>query len=161
MKSLKKKRRIQVVLLTFLALIMATALIGYGMRDGINFFRSPSELAGNPPPTASEVFRLGGLVKPGSIEPGEGVKFSFVVTDGGTDIPVKYVGQEPRPDLFDEGQGTIATGRYEEGVFLATALLAKHDEKYMPREVADALKEQGVYRGDGSPAAEKTDKPGS
>ena len=145
MKSLKKKRRIQIIALAATALILATALIGYGMRDGINFFRSPSQLAESAPPP-SEVFRIGGLIKKGSMKPGEGVHFRFVVTDGGADIPVKYVGDDPRPDLFNEGQGTVATGRYQDGVFLATKLLAKHDEKYMPREVVDALKAQGVYK---------------
>ena len=76
----------------------------------------------------------------------DGVQFTFVVTDGGADIPVKYVGKDPRPDLFAEGTGTIAKGYYRAGVFEADELLAKHDENYMPREVVDALKEQGIYQ---------------
>ena len=92
------------------------------------------------------MFRIGGLVLDGSMQPGEGAEFSFVVTDGGADIPVRYIGRDAAPDLFGEGQGTIATGTYQDGVFLATELLARHDETYMPVEVIDALEEQGVYR---------------
>jgi len=145
MKGLKKKRRVQVILLTFVALILATVLIGYAMQDGINLFRSPSEVVAEPP-RANEVFKIGGLVKDGSLTPTEGVQFRFVVTDGGADVPVLYVGLQPAPDLFGEGQGTVATGRYINGVFEATEILAKHDETYMPKEVIDALKEQGVYQ---------------
>lgn len=152
MKSLKKQRRIQIIVLASLSLVLATALIGYAMRDGINFFRSPSQVA-EAPPGPDEIFRLGGLVKEGSIGPVEGVRFSFVVTDGGADVPVRYVGNDPRPDLFGEGQGTVATGRYVNGVFEATEILAKHDETYMPKEVIDALKEQGVYVGPDAAAA--------
>lgn len=144
LKSLRKTRRIQVIVVAAVALALSTGLIGYAMRDGISFFRSPSQLAGDPP-AENEVFRLGGLVAPGSIRPGTGVEFFFEITDGGATVPVHYVGRDPRPDLFDEGQGTVATGRLEDGVFIATEVLAKHDETYMPREVIDALKEQGVY----------------
>ncbi len=144
MKGLKKKRRIQIIAVAAVSLALATALIGYGLRDGINLFRSPTQLVEAPPP-AEEVFNLGGLVLEGSIGPVSGVQFEFVVTDGATEVPVRYVGDEPRPDLFDEGQGTVATGTYVDGVFRATRLLAKHDETYMPAEVIDALKEQGVY----------------
>jgi cytochrome c-type biogenesis protein CcmE len=144
MKGLKKKRRIQVIAVAAVALAASTAVIGYAMRDGINLFRSPTQLASNPP-RPGEVFDLGGLVKEGSITAPEGVRFSFVITDGKSEVPVHYVGNNPRPDLFKEGKGTIATGMMENGVFEATVLLAKHDENYMPREVVDALKEQGVY----------------
>ena len=89
---------------------------------------------------------MGGLVVEGSIKPDAGVRFFFAVTDGGAEVPVHYVGDNIPPDLFEEGQGTVVTGRYENGVFLATELLAKHDETYMPKEVIDALKEQGVYQ---------------
>ena len=78
--------------------------------------------------------------------PVEGVQFEFVVTDGGSEIPVRYVGGDPAPDLFGEGQGTIVKGHYVNGVFQASELLAKHDETYMPAEVIDVLKEQGVYK---------------
>lgn len=145
MKSLKKKRRIQVLLLTALALVVATVLIGTAMKDGINFFRSPTQVLAEPP-DPTEYFQIGGLVKEGSMTPVDGVAFSFVVTDGGQDVPVNYVGAEPRPDLFKENTGTIAKGYYVDGVFMADKLLAKHDETYMPKEVIDALKEQGVYQ---------------
>ncbi|MDP7150681.1 MAG: cytochrome c maturation protein CcmE [Paracoccaceae bacterium] len=142
MKSLKKKRRIQVIIVTFVALAIATGLIGYAMRDGINFFRSPSQIIAEPP-AADEVFRIGGLVEEGSIIRGEGEKVKFAVTDGGATIPVVFTGV--LPDLFEENQGMVGTGTYVNGVFQATEILAKHDETYMPKEVIDALKEQGVY----------------
>jgi len=142
MKSLKKKRRIQVIIASFVALAIATALIGYAMRDGINFFRSPSQVIAEPP-SASEVFRIGGLVEEGSLKRGQGESISFSVTDGGASVPVVYMGV--LPDLFEENQGMVGTGTYVNGVFQATEILAKHDESYMPKEVVDALKEQGVY----------------
>jgi cytochrome c-type biogenesis protein CcmE len=143
MKTLKKKRRVQVIALAALALIAATALIGYGMRDGINFFRSPSQVAAEPP-APTETFRIGGLVEAGSLRRGEGETVRFTVTDGGASVPVTFTGI--LPDLFAEDQGMVGTGRLRDGVFEATEILAKHDEDYMPREVVDALKEQGVYQ---------------
>ncbi|KNG92990.1 cytochrome c maturation protein CcmE [Pseudaestuariivita atlantica] len=143
MKGLKKQRRIQVILVAVVALIASTALIGYAMRDGINFFRSPSQVIAEPPgPT--EVFRIGGLVEEGSITRGQGEQISFRVTDGGAVVPVTFTGV--LPDLFEENQGMVGTGRYVNGVFQASEILAKHDETYMPKEVIDALKEQGVYQ---------------
>ena len=97
-------------------------------------------------PEPDEYFQLGGLVKEGSIVNRDGVEFDFVITDGAAEIPVSYVGRDPRPDLFTEGQGTIAKGYYREGRFEARDLLAKHDETYMPKEVVDTLKESGVYQ---------------
>ncbi|WP_163850425.1 cytochrome c maturation protein CcmE [Pseudooceanicola aestuarii] len=142
MKSLKKQRRIQVIVLAFAALALSTALIGYAMRDGINYFRSPSQVA-EAPPAAGETFRLGGLVEDGSLLRA-GDRAEFRVTDGGAAIPVVFSGI--LPDLFAENQGMIGTGRYINGVFEASEILAKHDETYMPKEVMDALKEQGVYQ---------------
>lgn len=143
MKSLKKKRRIQIVILAVLALLAATALIGYALRDGINYFRSPSEVVTAPPPP-DEVFRLGGLVEGGSLLHRQGEVIFFNVTDGAAVVPVRFKGVTP--DLFAENQGMIGTGRLVDGVFVADEILAKHDESYMPKEVADALKEQGVYK---------------
>jgi len=143
LKGLKKKRRIQVILVATLALILSTALIGYGMRDGINFFRSPSQVM-DEPPRPDEVFRIGGLVEEGSIVRGDGETVRFSVTDGGAVVPVTFKGI--LPDLFSEGQGMIGTGTYDGKIFSATEILAKHDETYMPKEVVDALKEQGVYQ---------------
>lgn len=143
MKSLKKKRRVQIVAVAAIALVVATGLIGYAMRDGINFFRSPSEVIAEPPgPT--EVFRIGGLVEGGSLVRGQGEEIRFNVTDGGAAVPVTYKGV--LPDLFEENQGMVGMGSYDGEVFRATEILAKHDEDYMPREVVDALKEQGVYQ---------------
>ena len=147
MKSLKKQRRIQVIAVATMALILSTALIGYAMRDGINFFRAPSQIMAEPP-APTEVFRIGGLVEEGSIVRGQGEMIRFSVTDGGASVPVTYTGV--LPDLFTENEGMVGTGRYINGVFEASEILAKHDETYMPAEVVDALKEQGVYKGDGS-----------
>jgi cytochrome c-type biogenesis protein CcmE len=147
MKSLKKQRRIQIILVAVVALAASTALIGYAMRDGINFFRAPSQIIAEPP-EPTEVFRIGGLVAEGSIVRGDGEAIRFSVTDGGAVIPVTYTGV--LPDLFAENEGMVGTGRYVNGVFEASEILAKHDETYMPAEVVDALKEQGVYRGDES-----------
>ena len=143
MKSLKKQRRVQVILITFISLALATALIGYAMRDGINFFRSPSEVL-QQPPNKNETFRIGGLVKDGSLVRGSGTVIYFIVTDGNKSLPVEYSGI--LPDLFAEGQGMIATGNYIGGKFIASEILAKHDENYMPKEVLDTLKEQGLYK---------------
>jgi cytochrome c-type biogenesis protein CcmE len=142
MKSLKKQRRVQVIILTFVALIISTGLIGWAMQDGINYFRSPSQVA-EEPPAASETFRIGGLVEEGTLVRGDGDTVRFSVTDGGASIPVTFTGV--LPDLFKENEGMIGTGKYVDGVFVASEILAKHDETYMPKEVVDALKEQGVY----------------
>ncbi len=146
MKSLKKKRRIQVIAIAAVALLVSTALIGYALRDGINFFRSPSQVVAEPPPP-TEVFRIGGLVEEGSLVRGQGEQIRFNVTDGGAAVPVVYTGV--LPDLFEENQGMVGTGSYRDGVFVATEILAKHDEDYMPKEVIDSLKEQGVYQAPG------------
>lgn len=144
MKSLKKQRRIQIIGVTIVALVLSTALIGYAMRDGINFFRAPSQVIAEPP-APTEVFRIGGLVAEGSLQRGQGEAIRFAVTDGGATVPVVYTGV--LPDLFEENQGMVGTGSYVNGIFEASEILAKHDETYMPKEVVDALKEQGVYQG--------------
>lgn len=147
MKGLKKKRRVQIILVAVVALIVSTAMIGYAMRDGINYFRTPTQvLAGGIAP--SEVFRIGGLVEQGSLVRGQGQTITFKVTDTKSTIPVTYTGV--LPDLFSEGTGVVATGRYVDGTFEASDILAKHDANYMPKEVIDALKKQGVYVAPGS-----------
>ncbi|MFP4044095.1 MAG: cytochrome c maturation protein CcmE [Rhodosalinus sp.] len=143
MKGLKKKRRVQIIMVATFALILSTALVGYAMRDGINFFRAPSQILAEPP-APTEVFRIGGLVEQDSIVRGQGETVRFTVTDGGASVPVVFTGV--LPDLFSENEGMVGTGRYVDGVFEATEILAKHDETYMPKEVADALEEQGLYR---------------
>lgn len=145
MTGLKKQRRIQIVMLAFLAIIVSTVLIGYAMKDGINFFRSPTQVV-EAPPKAGEVFRIGGLVEEGSLVRGQGESVSFRVTDTNQAVPVTFTGI--LPDLFAEGQGMVGTGSMQDGTFVATEILAKHDETYMPKEVIDALKEQGVYKED-------------
>ena len=147
MKGLKKQRRIQIIIAAMVALVVSAGLIGYAMRDGINFFRSPSQVV-EEPPAPNEVFRIGGLVEEGTLVRGQGDKVTFSVTDGGASVPVSFAGV--LPDLFAENQGMVGQGRYIDGVFQASEILAKHDETYMPKEVVAALKEQGVYKGEDS-----------
>jgi cytochrome c-type biogenesis protein CcmE len=142
LKGLKKKRRVQLIMLAVVLLAASSALVGYAMRDGINFFRTPTQVV-ETPPEGDEVFRIGGLVEEGSIMRGQGETISFRVTDTNQSVPVTYTGV--LPDLFAEGQGMVGTGRLVNGTFEATEILARHDETYMPAEVVDALKEQGVY----------------
>ncbi|MFT4715929.1 MAG: cytochrome c-type biogenesis protein CcmE [Paracoccaceae bacterium] len=141
--GLKKKRRVQLIIVTIVLLAAATGLIGFAFQDGIQYFRSPSQVA-EAPPGPTERFRIGGLVTEGSLIRGQGETITFSVTDGGADIDVSYTGI--LPDLFKEGQGMIATGKLIDNTFQATEILAKHDENYMPKEVADALKAQGVFK---------------
>ena len=143
MKSLKKQRRIQVIVITIIALVLSTVLIGYAMRDGINFFRSPSDVL-QQRPDKNETFRIGGLVQEDSLVRGSGAVINFIVTDGNNSVLVEYSGI--LPDLFAEGQGMIATGNFVDGKFIASEILAKHDENYMPKEVVDTLKDQGFYK---------------
>ena len=143
MKSLKKQRRIQVIVITIIALVLSTVLIGYAMRDGINFFRSPSDIL-QQRPDKNETFRIGGLVQEDSLVRGQGAVINFIVTDGNNSVLVEYSGI--LPDLFAEGQGMIATGNFVDGKFIASEILAKHDENYMPKEIVDSLKDQGLYK---------------
>ena len=142
LKGLKKQRRIQIIALAAVALLGATGLVGYAMRDGINFFRSPTQVV-EQPPESGEVFRIGGLVEEGSIIRGQGETVTFRVTDMNQSVPVAYTGV--LPDLFAEGQGMVGTGQMQGDTFVASEILAKHDESYMPKEVIDTLKAQGVY----------------
>jgi len=140
--GLKKRRRVQLVVIAFVFVFAATALIGFAFKDGIEFFRSPTQVAAEKI-DEDEVFRIGGLVKEESVVR-NGDNVAFVVTDRAHDVPVTFTGI--LPDLFSEGTGMIATGRLVAGEFKAIEILAKHDENYMPKEVADALKEQGVFQ---------------
>ena len=115
------------------------------LRDNIVYFYTPSEISQSKL-TSGQSLRLGGLVKDGSVEI-EGMQSLFIVTDGTIDITVKY--DNALPSLFREGQGVVTEGQIEDGVFIAQNVLAKHDENYMPPEVAEKLKEQGVWQ-DGS-----------
>ena len=115
------------------------------LRDNIVFFYTPSEISQSKL-TSGQSLRLGGLVKDGSVEI-EGMQSVFIVTDGTVDITVKY--DNALPSLFREGQGVVTEGQIQDGVLIAQNVLAKHDENYMPAEVAEKLKEQGVWQ-DGS-----------
>ncbi|MFT6073212.1 MAG: cytochrome c-type biogenesis protein CcmE [Yoonia sp.] len=141
-KSLKKRRRVQVLSMAAVSLALVLALLWFLPDDSFQFFRSPSEVA-EAPPLPNERFRIGGLVAENSIVRGQGEQVSFSVTDGGAIVPVVYTGI--LPDLFKEGQGMVAQGNYINGRFEAVEILAKHDETYMPSEVIDALKAQGTY----------------
>jgi cytochrome c-type biogenesis protein CcmE len=142
MAGLKKKRRIQMIVIGMVLLAASSALIGVALKDGIEFFRSPTQIAENRP-GPNERFRVGGLVEIDSLVRGEGEAITFVVTDGNEMVNVSFTGI--LPDLFGEGQGVVATGKLVGDTFIATEILAKHDENYMPKEVIDALKEQGIY----------------
>jgi cytochrome c-type biogenesis protein CcmE len=124
-------------------LAIAAALVLFALRDQIVFFYSPTELAEKELAPGTRV-RLGGLVADGSIVRGGDGGVRFAVTDTANSTEVDFHGV--LPDLFREGQGVIATGTLEDGVFVASEVLARHDESYMPKEVADALKEQGLFR---------------
>ena len=117
MKGLKKTRRIQVIIASAVLLVLATGLIGFALKDGINLFRAPSQVLAEPP-APTEIFRLGGLVKKGSLMRGDALEVSFLVTDGAAEIEVIYRGI--LPDLFSEEQGMIAMGRFADGVFTAS-----------------------------------------
>jgi cytochrome c-type biogenesis protein CcmE len=142
----RKQRRAILIGTCLGVLALAVGLVLMALRDSIVFFYTPSEVAEKHLDTGQR-FRLGGLVENGSLKRGEGTTVSFVVTDKRATMPVTYTGV--LPDLFREGQGVVAEGMLtSEGVFHADSVLAKHDEKYMPPEVAKKLKEQGVWRGD-------------
>lgn len=146
----RKKKRLAIVVLGLVALGGATAMVLAAFRDNLVFFYSPSELAAKPALAAGRI-RIGGLVENHSVEHQDGEEISFRVTDGKTDVAVRYDGI--LPDLFREGQGVVAEGRIENGVFVANTILAKHDEKYMPPEVAAALKKSGHWQEGGDAGA--------
>ena len=142
----RKQRRAILIGTCLGVLALAVGLVLLALRDSIVFFYTPTEVAEKRLDTGQR-FRLGGLVENGSLKRGEGTTVSFVVTDKRATLPVTFTGV--LPDLFREGQGVVAEGMLtSEGVFHADSVLAKHDEKYMPPEVAKKLKEQGVWRGD-------------
>lgn len=141
----RKQKRLASIGIIGAVLMTAVFMVMFALRDEIVFFYSPTEILAEKKASAGQRFRLGGLVKEGSyIKDGENV--SFTITDTEYDLSVKYVGI--LPDLFREGQGVIAEGTLSPAsVFLADNVLAKHDENYMPKEVADTLKEKGVWQG--------------
>ncbi len=146
----RKRRRLYLLLLCGLGLGSATALSLSAFQDNLVFFRSPSDIM-QEAPAPDRAFRLGGLVETGSVQrettPDGRPEARFRVTDGASTIPVTYTGV--LPDLFREGQGVVTLGKLgPDGVFRATEVLARHDENYMPPEVADALKRSGHWNPD-------------
>ncbi|MGO4572790.1 cytochrome c maturation protein CcmE [Microvirga sp. 2TAF3] len=143
----RKTRRLTLIAVAGGVLAVALGLVLYAMNDTIVFFNSPADVqAKNVQPGTR--FRLGGLVKEGSLQRGDKQQVAFEVMDAKGSILVHYQGL--LPDLFREGQGIVAEGHLESpGVFRADTVLAKHDENYMPREVADALRRQGHWQGEG------------
>ncbi len=140
----RKRRRLYMVLAGLGGLAIATTLVLLALKSNLAFFYSPSEVAQQHVPEARR-FRLGGLVEENSVHRlPDGVTVEFRVTDTRTALPVSYRGV--LPDLFREGQGVVAEGMLKGGVFQATEVLAKHDEKYMPPEVAQKLKEAGRWK---------------
>lgn len=147
----RKQRRAVLIGTCLGVLALAVALVLVALHDFIVFFYTPSDVA-EKHLNSSQRFRLGGLVEDGSLKRGEGTTVSFVVTDKRATLPVTYTGV--LPDLFREGQGVVAEGSLEtDGVFHADSVLAKHDENYMPPEVAKKLKELGVWRGEAQAGA--------
>ena len=141
----KAKRRLYFVILGLAALGSATALVLTALQDQIVYFYSPTELQ-TKHVTPNRHVRIGGLVEEGSVLK-EGAVIHFRLTDNTTTVTVTYTGV--LPDLFREGQGVVAEGKIDgEGLFHADTILAKHDEKYMPPEVADALKKSGQWKGE-------------
>jgi cytochrome c-type biogenesis protein CcmE len=149
----RKKRRFALIGAAAIVLGIGGALVLFALQDSIVFFNSPSDVAAKPIKPGTRL-RLGGLVAPGSVMRGDPLEMHFEITDGNRSIKVAYRGI--LPDLFREGQGVVAEGRLEpNGDFRADTVLAKHDETYMPKEVADALKKQGHWKDDyGKPAAQ-------
>ena len=140
----RKQRRLTLIGASLAVLAIAAALVLGALRDLIVFFNSPTDVAEKRIPLGTRM-RIGGLVKPGSLQRGDNLQVSFAVTDGNADIAVRYQGIVP--DLFREGQGVVAEGKLESGgVLAADTVLAKHDERYMPREVVDALKKSGRWQ---------------
>jgi cytochrome c-type biogenesis protein CcmE len=148
----RKRRRLIFVLAGMSCLGIATFLVLNAFDDNLVFFYSPTDLVQKHPGTSKRL-RIGGLVENGSLVTSDGGKrFNLKVTDGKTDLGVSYLGVAPA--LFREGQGVVAEGKLgADGRFEAATLLAKHDEKYMPPEVADALKKSGEWRPDQQAAA--------
>jgi cytochrome c-type biogenesis protein CcmE len=142
----RKRRRLVLIGGGLAVLAVAVALMLSAFRDSIVFFNSPSDVADRHIAPGTRI-RLGGLVKTGSLVRGDDLKVRFDVTDGSREMPVAYQGV--LPDLFHEGQGVIAEGTLDgSGIFDADTILAKHDETYMPKEVADALKKSGHWKDD-------------
>src|SRR5436309_2781435 len=146
LRMTRRQRRLTIIGGSLAVLAVAAALVLNAMRDSIVFFSTPAMVA-EKHIQAGKRFRLGGLVQPGSLARGDNLAVTFTVADGSATLPVSYKGI--LPDLFREGQGVVAEGALDpSGVFRADTVLAKHDETYMPKDVADALKKQGHWKDD-------------
>ena len=144
----RRDQRLLMIAAAGVVLVLAMTLTFMGLRDTIVYFVAPSDLAERA--QAGERVRLGGLVVEGTVRRGDDGAMRFAVTDGAVQVEVRYDGI--LPDLFREGQGVVAEGSWTPGqAFEAERVLAKHDETYMPREVAEALKQRGEWKGDGPP----------
>jgi cytochrome c-type biogenesis protein CcmE len=145
---IRKRRRLYAVIVGMVIVAAGIGLILYNLSEGMRLFIAPSELAKAP---HDRPFRLGGLVEAGSLKrEADGATVHFRITDKTTAVPVSYRGV--LPDLFREGQGVVAEGRLgPDGGFVADEVLAKHDEKYMPREVVEALKKAGRWQEGATP----------
>ncbi|AUC96113.1 cytochrome c maturation protein CcmE [Bradyrhizobium sp. SK17] len=142
----RKQRRLTLISCALVVLAIAAGLVLNALRDSIVFFSTPSMVAEKHLGPGKR-FRLGGLVEQGSLKRGDNLAVTFTVADGSATLPVAYKGI--LPDLFREGQGVVAEGALDaSGVFRADTVLAKHDETYMPKDVADALKKQGHWKDD-------------
>ena len=144
----RKQQRVAIIAGGLALLGLATGLVLYALDETMVFFHTPSDVA-EKAIQAGTRFRLGGLVETGSVVRGQGTSVRFIVTDTEKTLPVAFTGI--LPDLFREGQGVVAEGRLNgAGIFEADSVLAKHDENYMPKEVADALKAKGVWQEEGA-----------
>jgi cytochrome c-type biogenesis protein CcmE len=142
----RKQRRLVLIGSALAVLVLAVGLMLTAFKDSIVFFNSPTDVVEKQIAPGARI-RLGGLVKEGSVARGDNLSVRFDVTDGRNTIPVTYQGL--LPDLFREGQGVVTEGALDQGgMFKADSVLAKHDENYMPREVADRLKQQGHWKDD-------------
>ncbi len=143
----RKHRRMWLVISALAGLGAVAALVLVAFEDGIVFFYGPSEIVEKAPP-AGQRLRIGGLVAEGSVKWTDDGSVQFEVTDRVNNVPVVFRGL--LPDLFRQGQGVVAEGALDgDGIFMASYILAKHDEKYMPPEVAEALKKSGNWKGGG------------
>ena len=153
----RKQRRLIMIGSCLGVIALAAGLVLSALKDSIVFFNSPTDIVEKKVAPGSRV-RLGGLVKPGTLVRGDNLNVRFEVTDGNTSLKVTYTGI--LPDLFREGQGVVASGRLgPDGTFRASEILAKHDENYMPREVADALRRSGHWQGESPPQAAQGGQP--
>ena len=149
----RKQRRLILIGSSLGVLAIAVGLILSAMRQSIVFFNSPTDVVEHQVAPDARL-RIGGLVKDGSVKRGSELRISFVVTDGKSDVPVNFQGIVP--DLFREGQGVVVEGKLgQDKVFAADTVLAKHDERYMPREVVDALKKSGRWQEGGDQGGSK------